>query len=417
MLDITQLNSFLLTPAIAGIGKPGIPSISLHDSPRPLTATNARPSVTWRVTHSCNLQCSNCLSDSRPRSYGSELSTAEGLALISDLGQMGVPRLLFAGGEPLLRADILELVAYAHQRGIQPALFTNGTLLSRALATGLKRAGLHAVNILLEGTGREVDCHRGVPGTFNAILEGCENCAAAGISAAVRIPLNRWNYHELPAILDFIESQKIKHAVFAHLVYTGRGNRPEDDLTHDQKRRALDLILERVADFDRRGVAIALSTDENHTDAIYYYMRLACIDPLRAAALYPLLQECGAGTQGAGVGLAGIDSVGDVHPDPYWANYTLGNVRETPFREIWEKSADLLLCGLRNRLPLLKGRCANCRWKQACGGNLRVRADELFGDPWQADPACYLTNKEISKGVTEQVETLEDDVLLEEQAA
>ena len=226
MLDITQLNSFLLTPAIAGIGKPGIPSISLHDSPRPLTATNARPSVTWRVTHSCNLQCSNCLSDSRPRSYGSELITAEGLALISDLGQMGVPRLLFAGGEPLLRADILELVAYAHQRGIQPALFTNGTLLSRALATGLKRAGLHAVNILLEGTGREVDCHRGVPGTFNAILEGCENCAAAGLSAAVRIPLNRWNYHELPAILDFIESQKIKHAVFRAPCLHGPGQSP-----------------------------------------------------------------------------------------------------------------------------------------------------------------------------------------------
>ena len=95
----------------------------------------------------------------------------------------------------------------------------------------------------------------------------------------------------------------------------------------------------------------------------------------------------------------------------------LGNVRETPFSEIWEKSADPLLRGLRDRLPLLKGRCANCRWKQACGGNLRVRAEEFFGDPWMADPACYLTNKEISKEITEQVEAMEDDVLLEEQAA
>ena len=80
--------------------------------------------------------------------------------------------MLFAGGEPLLRADLLELVAYAHEQGIQPALFTNGTLLSRALAAGLKRAGLHSVNILLEGIGREVDRHRGVRGAFNAILEG-----------------------------------------------------------------------------------------------------------------------------------------------------------------------------------------------------------------------------------------------------
>ena len=117
------------------------------------------------------------------------------------------------------------------------------------------------------------------------------------------------------------------------------------------------------------------------------------------------------------MGLAGIDSVGDVHPDPYWANYILGNVRETPFSEIWEKSSDPLLRGLRDRLPLLKGRCANCRWKQACGGNLRVRAEEFFGDPWMSDPACYLTDEEISKEVTEQVEAMEDDVLLSEQAA
>ena len=193
---------------------------------------------------------------------------------------------------------------------------------------------------------------------------------------------------------------------------------PQDDLTHDEKRRALDLILERAEDFHRRGVEIKIATDENHADGIYFYLRLACMNPLpRGSRSIRLLQACGAGVQGAGVGLAGIDSVGDVHPDPYWANYILGNVRETPFSEIWEKSADLLLRGLRDRLPLLKGRCANCRWKQACGGNLRVRAEELFGDPWMADPACYLTNKEISKEVTEQVEAMEDDVLLQEQAA
>ena len=205
--------------------------------------------------------------------------------------------------------------------------------------------------------------------------------------------------------------------VFAHLVYAGRGNSPQDDLTHDEKRRALDLILERAEDFHRRGVEIKIATDENHADGIYLYLRLARRNPRRAAAVYRWLQACGAGVQGAGVGLAGIDSVGDVHPDPYWANYILGNVRETPFSEIWGKSSDPLLRGLRDRLPLLKGRCANCRWKQACGGNLRVRAEEYFGDPWMSDPACYLTDKEISKEVIEQVETMEDDVLLAEQAA
>ena len=68
------------------------------------------------------------------------------MALISDLAAWGVPRLLFSGGEPLMREDLLELVAYARERGIQPSLLTNGTLLSRERAAELKRAGLHSVS-------------------------------------------------------------------------------------------------------------------------------------------------------------------------------------------------------------------------------------------------------------------------------
>jgi hypothetical protein len=66
---------------------------------------------------------------------------------------------------------------------------------------------------------------------------------------------------------------------------------------------------------------------------------------------------------------------------------------------------------------MLKGRCGNCQWKQTCGGNLRVRSEEAFGNPWMSDPACYLTNKEISKEVIERYAAMEDDVLLSEQAA
>jgi radical SAM protein with 4Fe4S-binding SPASM domain len=390
MFDITQLNDSLSMPAAAEISKrgPHLEILSPDAAPLALTVGNPKPMVTWRVTRSCNLNCLSCLYDSRPRRYGSELTTAEGMALINDLAAFAVPRLLFAGGEPLLRADLVELVAYTRERGIQPSLFTNGTLLSPTLAAGLMGAGLHSVSIMLEGIGREVDRKRGMRGAFEAVLEGYANCEAAGLAAEVRIPLNRWNYPQLADILDFIERRRIRRVVFAHLVYAGRGNSPQNDLTHGQKRRALDAILECAEDFNRRGVAIKIATDENHVDGIYLYLRLARRNPLRARGAYRLLPACGAGVRGAGVGLAGIDSVGGVHPDPYWANYNLGNVRETPFSEIWEKSPDSLLQGLRDPLSLLKGRCANCRWKQTCGGNLRVRAEEFFGDPWMSDPAC-----------------------------
>ena len=199
MLDITQLNCSLSMQAATGTSKPG-PQLEVFSPtgfPLPLTVRNPKPMVTWRVTRSCNLNCLNCLYDSRPRRYAAELSTAEGMALISDLAAFEVPRLLFAGGEPLLREDLLELVAYARERGIQPSILTNGTLLSPARAAGLKRAGLHSVSILLEGIGREVDRHRGMRGAFNAVLEGYANCEAAGLAVEIRTPLNRWNYPEL----------------------------------------------------------------------------------------------------------------------------------------------------------------------------------------------------------------------------
>src|SRR5271157_5973561 len=177
MLDITQLNCFLSMQATTGVNKPG-PQLEVFpsaDSPLPLAVGNPQPIVTWRVTRSCNVNCLNCLSDSRPRRYESELTTAEGRALISDLGAYQLPLLLFAGGEPLLRKDLLELVAYTHEQGIQPSLLTNGTLLSRAMAAGLKRAGMHSVTILLEGIGRKVDRHRGMRGAFDAVLDGYAN--------------------------------------------------------------------------------------------------------------------------------------------------------------------------------------------------------------------------------------------------
>ena len=419
MLEITSLINSLSREAAteAGLQLPrrGV-TARAYSVPR-VDVENCKPTVTWRVTRSCNLHCRNCSNNSASRSEAPELSTEEGLALINDLAALKVPRLIFAGGEPLLRPDLLDLVASARKQNLKSGLATDGTLLTLGNDAELRGAGLNSVGILLERLGPGVDVHRGTPGAYQAVLEAFANCQAAGLEAEIRVPLTRWNYPELPAMLDLIEARQIRRVVFTHLIYGMFGYGIEDDTTHAEKRLALDLIFDRAEDFNRRGLNIAIATDGNHADAIYFYLRMMRANPASAAALYPSLRAMSADVQGAGVGIAGISANGDVHADPYWTNSVLGNVRETPFSEIWGKSTDPLLQGLRNRLPLLKGKCAKCRWKQACGGNVRVRAEKFFGDPWMTDPACYLTRNEIGKEIADPVEAMEDDVLLEEQAA
>jgi radical SAM protein with 4Fe4S-binding SPASM domain len=90
-----------------------------------------------------------------------------------------------------------------------------------------------------------------------------------------------------------------------------------------------------------------------------------------------------------------VDWEGNVHPDQFTLQYTFGNVREKSFGEIWTDLSHPILAGLKNRRPLLKGRCARCRWVEICNGNFRTRAETVFNDFWAPDPACYLTDQEI----------------------
>jgi Fe-coproporphyrin III synthase len=96
------------------------------------------------------------------------------------------------------------------------------------------------------------------------------------------------------------------------------------------------------------------------------------------------------------VGIGNIDTQGNVHPDQFWQSLTLGNVKERPFSKIWTECQHPTLLGLRNRSSRLEGRCSGCRFLPICGGGFRVRAEQVYGNPWASDPACHLTDAEIT---------------------
>lgn len=358
-------------------------------------ASGYGPVVVWNMTRTCNLKCRHCYSNSDNQQYQGELTTAEAKKFIDDLAEFNVPVLLFSGGEPLIRPDFFELAAYAKKHGIRPTVSTNGTLINLEVAGKLKETGVGYVGISLDGIGANNDRFRGRQGAFEAALQGIRNCLASGQRVGLRFTINRHNYQELNDIFDLIERENIPRVCFYHLVYSGRGSAMvKEDISPLETRQVLDLIMERTMDFHRRGLNKEILTVDNHADAVYLYLKLKQTDPERAARVLDLLSRNGGNRTGIAIGE--VDWYGNVHPDQFSQNITFGNVRERKFGDIWTDLSQPVLAGLKERKPLLQGRCARCQWLSLCNGNFRARAEAVHGDYWAEDPACYLTEAEIS---------------------
>jgi 12,18-didecarboxysiroheme deacetylase len=353
-----------------------------------------KPVVVWNVGQRCNLKCVHCYSQSQDRSYSGELSTEEGKALIEDLARFGSPVILFSGGEPLLRPDLLPLAQLATDRGVRAVISTNGTLISKEMAGALKRIGLSYVGVSLDGMRETNDRFRGVEGAFDAALKGMRNCREAGIKVGLRFTINRRNVRDIPEIFDLLEKEDIPRVCFYHLVYAGRGSQlVKEGLEHRETRRVVDLIIERTKDLHERGKAVEVLTVDNHADGPYLYMRMVREGSSRAAEVLELLRMNGGNSSGVGIGCVSWD--GSVHADQFWRHHSFGNIRQRPFSQIWVDLTDPLMAKLKEKKKHIKGRCASCRWLDVCAGNFRVRAEGVTGDLWAPDPACYLTDEEI----------------------
>jgi len=227
-------------------------------------------------------------------------------------------------------------------------------------------------------------------------MRGIANCQDEGIKVGVRFTITGSNAHEIPAIFDLIEKENIPRACFYHLVYSGRGSALiDEDLSHDETRRVVDLILDRTRDLFDRGLEKEILTVDNHADGPYIYLRLLKEDPKRAEEVLKLLKMNEGNNSGRGIGCVSWD--GEVHADQFWRTISFGNVRRRPFSEIWQDTSNELMAKLKDKKSFVTGRCATCRWLDVCGGNFRARAEAVFDDLWAPDPACYLTEEEIAE--------------------
>ncbi|MFO0996967.1 MAG: heme d1 biosynthesis radical SAM protein NirJ [Alphaproteobacteria bacterium] len=352
------------------------------------------PVVIWNLVRRCNLNCKHCYSLSADVDFPGELTTQQIYEVMDDLKAFGVPVLILSGGEPLLRRDIFDISRRAKAKGFYVGLSSNGTLIDEAIADRIAEIGYDYVGVSLDGIGAVHDRFRRQEGAFADALRGIRLCKARGVKVGLRFTMTEHTVASLDPLLDLLDAEDIDKFYLSHLVYAGRGNRYRaDDARHATTRAAMDRIFERCWAYVERGVRKEFVTGNNDADGVYFLHWARRRFPDKAHHIRAKLAAWGGNA--SGVNVANIDNLGDVHPDTFWWHYSLGNVKERRFSEIWTDVSDPIMAGLKARPRSLKGRCSACKHFDICGGNTRVRALKILGDPWEEDPACYLSAAEI----------------------
>ncbi len=387
MFRITQMLKELQTPTPAG---------PRRDPPGPV--------VIWNVTRRCNLTCKHCYALAVDKEFPGELTTDEAYGVLDDLKAFRVPAVILSGGEPLLRGDIHDLARRAKSLGLYCALSTNATLIDAHTVAKIMDVGYDYIGISIDGTAQTHDRFRRLEGAYAASMAALELCVERDLKVGLRFTMTQDNAHELDRVLDLLDTHNVDRFYFSHLNYAGRGNHNrKDDAFFAMTREAMDKLFQRCWDSLQTAHPKEFVTGNNDADGVYFLQWVEKHFPQQAAHMRRKLIQWGGNA--SGVNVANIDNLGRVHPDTMWWHKTLGNVRERSFSEIWSDVSDPLMAGLKARPRAVKGRCGACAHFAICGGNTRVRAEQLTGDSWEEDPGCYLSDQEIGldAGMRERV--------------
>ena len=321
--------------------------------------------ISWNTTNNCNMYCAHCYRDAGCKAED-ELSTEEAKKLLREIAKAGFKIMIFSGGEPLTRPDIVELVKYASDLGLFPVFGTNGTLITLEMAKALKEAGARGMGISLDSLDKEKhDKFRAFPGGWDGAVQGRKNCREVGLPFQIHTTVMDWNQQELEAMTDFAVEIGAKAHHFFFLVPTGRAATIEEEsLRAEQYEDVLTRIMKKQQEVDI----------ELKPTCAPQFLRIADQLGIRTRFHRGCL---------AGLSYCIISPRGKVQPCAY-LNMELGDVHDTPFDEIWNNSEVLK----KLRTLEYSGGCGSCNYKGVCGG-CRARAAYYHGGDYMAEePWC-----------------------------
>ena len=341
--------------------------------------------VAWEITRSCNLACAHCRASAHCEPYPGELTFEECKGVMDDIASFASPILILTGGEPLMRADIWEIIDYARELGLRPVIGTNGTLISDEVAARIAACGIPRVSVSLDfpdAAGQ--DAFRGKTGAFDEALEGIRNLRAHGVDVQVNTTITKMNSR---LVDDMHQLALDVGAVAFHpflLVPTGRGEDLVDvELTPEEYEEVLTWAYRCQKESPLHF---------KPTDAPQYYRIIRQQCALEGREVNRETYGVEAMTRGClgGITFAFISHVGDVQPCGYF-DMPLGTVKDEPLSQIWEHSA--VFADLRD-FDRLKGKCGVCEYKRVCGG-CRARALAVSGDYLAEEPYCAYQPRQV----------------------
>ncbi len=341
------------------------------------------PMVIWNITRKCNFSCKMCHLGSALEAESDELTTQEALEFIDQMASIKVPMISVYGGEPLTRDDFFTLAGHAHKKGLRIILSSNAALITENTAMEIAESGISYVGIDMDGFSQ-------ISGAMD-VIDGLEKALPvmgrlrdAGVGYGVRITIGSFNLPKMPSIIKAIENSGLKRfAVCQH--FEGR----DWKIVKEERRGIIDYLI----DYAMKNPDMEVVTEQLYDDGVYLLQRVAEREPKLAAEMKKLLARQGGCP--AGDRIVNVDYLGNVHLCPYWKGRTIGNIREKKLSDICFDDGNEILTRMSDKTQYLKGRCGRCVHNHLCRG-CGARAEEMCGDPFGSDPACYLTEEEIT---------------------
>ena len=350
--------------------------------------------IAWEVTRSCNLACKHCRAEAHSEPYPGECDTAAAKALIDTFPEVGSPIIIFTGGEPLLRPDVLELVSYASDRGLRSVMAPNGTLITSEKARLMAEAGVQRCSISIDGAdAAHHDVFRGVPGAFEGAMQGIAYLREAGIPFQINTTVTKTNLRHFKEIFTLASRLGAVAWHIFLLVPMGRAAELGNEvITAAEYEETLNWLY----DF-RKTTSMHLKA----TCAPHYYRIMRQRARQEGLAVTPDAFGMDALTRGClgGTGFCFISHVGQVQPCGY-LELDCGNVFKTSFPDIWRDAVPFKQ--FRDKSAYL-GKCGQCEYHNVCGG-CRARAYSLTGDYMAEEPLCSYTPKSTGSPAQGMVE-------------